>query len=106
MLSCPDPAAALAVRGEAAEGREVVIVSLRLPKEAAVTFCAENDPKRKKMNNKNKPAIKRDMYSVWRKKEVSVKEVAYPATDEDPLSPQAKWGQGFIIGKGKDALSL
>ena len=46
ILSCPTPDAAFAVIGEDAEGREVVMVSLRLVSVAAFAWLTKKHPKR------------------------------------------------------------
>jgi hypothetical protein len=72
-LTLPAPDDALAESGVAAEGREVVMVSLTLPKDAACTLGTKYDPKRTRIIKQNKCATTRFIISVWRKKIGGVK---------------------------------
>lgn len=73
-LTFPAPDDAFADRGVAAEGRDVVMVSLTFPKDAAWTLGTEYDPKRTRIIKQNKCAITRFIISVWRKKMTGVKD--------------------------------
>jgi hypothetical protein len=66
-LTLPAPDDAFAERGVAADGLEVVMVSLTLPKDAAFTLGTKYDPKRIRIIKQEKCAITRFINPVWRK---------------------------------------
>lgn len=67
-----DPAAAFAVSGDAADGREVVRISCKFPKAAACVFSAKKDPGRTNIPKAKNSAKTPFIYSVCKKRETLV----------------------------------